>query len=453
MSVMRLVLALALAVVAAGCGAGTPRQDGGGDAPDVSGGRHGPVRLVDHSLEDDGGRFNALGASMFWAPWGYKLDRSRLESELQYLADRGFHYIRALGVVGDPVNPDSWDGREIDEAWPDYDAVIAGLTDLAYDRYGLRVQWTLIGDGQVAVPTEPERYALADRFLAMAASRRDKIILFEIANEYYQNGFDGADGLAQLRALARYMSERTDILVAASAPTSADCGAVQEVYGGDVADIATIHFSRTTDQADGVWRPSRMPWDFAACTGVPVGANNEPIGPGSSVTSIDEVPPLAAAPLVTWVSGLPMHVFHSSAGVRGFEAFADMIGIDAQHHLMALAPGDLASWPRTECGDAESPFRCYARDGTTWVADAMWPELGNPTGGAVRVYTATSGDAFFTVAIGVRAELQLEALRALQVDVVDPITNQVIGSHTLVAGEIVLVGDGREVVVVRGTSR
>ena len=414
--------------------------------------RAGPVRLADHSLEDDAGRFNALGATMFWAPWGYKFDRPRLEAELAFLRDHGFHYLRALGAVGDPAGPDFWDGREIDVAWPDYDEVIAGLTDLAWDGYGMRVEWTFIGVGGAQVPSDEERRALADRFIAMAASRREKIIHFEIANESYQNGFDGPDGVARLRDLSQYLRDRTDVLVAASAPWGTDCASIEAVYGGDVADLATIHFDRTNNTVEGNWRPMRQPWEYEDCTApLPVASNNEPIGPGSSVSSVTEVPPLVAAPLVTWISGLPLHVFHSRAGVRGDVGFAEMLGADAQGQLMRLLPGDVASWSRRDCTDGEAPFRCYARDGDAWIADAIWPDVGNPTGGAVRVYSATteSGE-FSTVAIGIRGELQLEARRALTVDIIDPQSGEMLRSETHAVGAMFVIGDGREVLLLRG---
>ncbi len=413
--------------------------------------RGGPVRLSDHSLEDDHGRFNALGATMMWAAWAYRNDRFRLETQLAYLRDHGFHFIRALGIVGNPAGPDYWDGREIELGWSDYDDVIAGPTDLAYDQYGLRVEWTLIGDGQYQVPTDGQVRDLIDRFIAMSAPRREKIIHFELANEYYQNGFGGDDGIARLRDLTGYLRDRTDILVAASAPYSSDCETINEVYSGGVADLATIHFDRTNNTNEGNWRPIRQPWEYEACDGaLPVGSNNEPIGPGSSVTTVTQLPPLVAAPLVTWLSSIPLHVFHSRAGVRGDEGFETMLGANAQRHLMALVPGGVASWTRRDCRDPDAPFRCYARDGGAWVADAMWPELGNATGGATAVYTAVSGNDYFTVAIGVRAELQLEARRALTVQVIDPTTGDTIATHAPGAGAMFMVGDGREVLILRG---
>ena len=90
--------------------------------------RSGPIRVSGRAVADGNGEFAALGATMFWAAWAYKHDRPRLDEHLKLLADHGFDYIRALGVVGrQPV----WAGREIDWRWPDYDQVIAGVTDHA----------------------------------------------------------------------------------------------------------------------------------------------------------------------------------------------------------------------------------------------------------------------------------------------------------------------------------
>jgi hypothetical protein len=180
--------------------------------------RSGLVRLSGNSLEDDQGKFNALGTTVMWAGWAYDNDRLKLERTLDFLSQNGFDFIRVLGVVGDPGGLDFWDGREIRWTDPGYRQMIAGLTDLAFDRYGLRVEWTLIGDGQVAIPSASDRTTLCDWFLHMSRGREEKIILFEIANEAWQNGFPGDSGNDELRALSRYMKDRTDILVAASAP-------------------------------------------------------------------------------------------------------------------------------------------------------------------------------------------------------------------------------------------
>lgn len=427
-------------------------------SPDASVGpprRTGPVTIDDHSLSDDGGRFEALGASLFWAAWAYRNDRPRLERNLAFLSEHGFQFIRVLGVVGDYDGPDYWDGREVDWRWPDYDDVIAGLTDLAYDTYGLRIEWTLIGDGQINIPNEADRYALLDRFVRMAETRREKILFFEVANEAWQNGFAGDEGVAQLRALTRYLRARTEVLVAASAPEGHECADADRIYGGDVADLATLHFERRTDLVDGAWRPVRQPWDYDNCAGpLPIGVNNEPIGPGASVTSEDDPSRLVAAALVTWVAKLPIHVFHSSAGVRGLEDVSAMSGADAFVHLGGLVPPGLSSFARKNFYWADSPFLVHVEDPDgTLRADEVWPDSPDATSGVVRAYSGVEGDRFFTVAFGIRGDAVFAARRAMDVDVIDPLTAETLETRSLAAGEMFRVGAGRTVLVLGGTFR
>lgn len=401
-----------------------------------TGRRAGRVRLSGRVLRDDTGELNALGASLFWAAWAWRNDRPRLERNLAYLASHGFDYFRALGVVGDPARADYWDGREIEWRWPDYADVIAGVTDLAWDRYGLRVEWTLIGDGQVSVPAEADRYRLVDTFLAMSRGREHKVMHFEIANESWQNGFSGSGGLTQLRALAAYMNARTDILVAASAPPGDGCGELASVYDGGVADIATVHFDRDISQVDGPWRPVRRPWGVNECADLPVASNNEPIGPGSSVNTENDPARLVAGAVATWVSGVPMYVFHSRAGVRGDVDVSEMPGADAFVRLRSLVPADIVGWTRRNSGASEAPFQIFAHDARgEVVADAAWPDLPGATGGVVRAYGAVRGGEFFVFPMGVRGRAVMAPRRAVEFDVIDPLTGMVVRHASLGAGE------------------
>ena len=407
------------------------------------------MRLDGRSLADDGGKFNALGASLFYGAWGYKNDRPRLERNLVTLSRNGFDYVRVLGVVGDPNAPDSWDGRESDWRDPDYGGTIAGLTDLAYDKYGLRVEWTLIGDGQKNIPARADRLRLVDSFLAMARGRKHKIIHFEIANEAWQNGFASPEGETQLRELTKYMNDRTDVLVAASA--AADAEQAKRLYAGGVADVATVHFDREASKADGHWRPVRQPWEHQF-SGLPVGSSNEPIGPGSSVAAENDPVKLVAAALVAYVSGLPMYVYHSKAGIRGHEELAelaDMPGVGSFVHLKKVVPPDLASWTPKNAHWPDSPFRVFARDEAgKLVPDRMWPDLKGGTG-AVRVYGAVQGSAFFVVPFGVKRGVVMEPRRACAFEVIDPMTGAVLALKKLAAGQRFEL-TGREIFVLHG---
>lgn len=413
------------------------------------GARGGVVRLEGRSLVDDGGPFNALGATMMWAAWGYKFDRARLEQNLQFLSDHGYHYIRALGVVGDYEQEDYWEGREIDWRWPDYAEVIAGLTDLAYDKYGLRVEWTLIGDGQINIPDEADRYALVDTFVAMAAARPHKIMHFELANEAWQNGFAGDAGRAQLRALTAYMRDESDNLVAASAPEGHECETIQAIYAGEIADLATIHFDRDISKVEGPWRPVRQPWELQFCAGVPVGSNNEPIGPGASVAEENDPLRLVAGAITTHVSGLPLYVFHSRAGIRGDQNLWEMPGADAFVHLRALVPGDLASWDLKNAHWPDSPFVVYAGEGGQLYPDTMWVDLAAPDSGVVRAYGATRDQQFVVFPIGVLNDVTLAARRAMTFEVLEPLTGAVLHAQQLAAGEQFVLSGG-EALLIRG---
>ena len=75
----------------------------------------------------------------------------------------------------------------------------------------------------------------------MARGREHKIFAFEIANEAWQNGFAGPEGLAELRRLGQRLNEKTPVLVALSSPAR---GAACATYAGSGADAMTLHYER-----------------------------------------------------------------------------------------------------------------------------------------------------------------------------------------------------------------
>ena len=58
-----------------------------------------------------------------------------------------------------PVAFTTRDGRRV-EAWPDYRERLGELIDLAYDRYGLRIQITIFADAQL-MPEKDARVVTA----------------------------------------------------------------------------------------------------------------------------------------------------------------------------------------------------------------------------------------------------------------------------------------------------
>ncbi|HEY3391292.1 MAG TPA: hypothetical protein VGK58_01200 [Lacipirellulaceae bacterium] len=405
---------------------------GGADVDRQGTPRSGRVRLDGYSLVDDSGPFLGLGASYFTALWRAKHDRARLESDLEFLSRRGFNYYRMLSTVGHNA---AWDGLEIApvpftsrdgkrvEAWPDYWQQLRELVDLAYDRYALRTQITIFADAQL-MPEPDARVEHMRKLLAdVVPGREHKIILIEVANEAWQNGFPGDEGVSQLREFAKYLSERTEIPVAITSnhdwPELGSFKGFEQIYAGGVADIATWHFSRDRRTDDG-WAPVYDCWHLGKRPGFPPVSSNEPIGPGSSVNTEQEPIRLVMAAAFAYSAKLPMYVFHSGAGVFGRTRFEDMPGIDRFAPLLRLLPPDLPSWERNDGKEARAPFTVFAGG----EANRYWPEFESARDGCVRNTGSRKANKFLCVPIGIRAGLQIEARHPLKFTAYDPLTGE-----------------------------
>jgi hypothetical protein len=403
----------------------------------------GLVRGEGRAVADAAGPFNALGATLFWGAWGYKADRARLERNLKVLSAAGVDYVRVLGSVGGA----SWQDRQADPGWTDYDAIVAGMTDLAYDRYGLRVQWTIFG-GAPFTPSGPSREALVDRFASLARGREHKIFAFEIANEAWQNGFAGPEGLEELRRLGKRLNEQTTVLVALSSPRN---GAACATYADSGADAMTLHYERGFG-AEGPLRPLARPWSFpdAYDRGCP-GAlprlvfNNEPIGPESSVRQDDSPSRIAAGYVMTFLAGNAAYVMHAGPGIRGggaadtssklrrhahfdelpsFKAIAAALGAAKQY-----LPRGLANWTRHEPDAATAPIR-----------------------GFKGLYSATSGSRFVVLAVGVAKPVAVRAHVNAAIDIKAAATGAIIKTLKVAKGDTIELGGHEELVIIgRGT--
>ena len=403
----------------------------------------GQVRAEGRAVADAAGPFNALGATLFWGAWAYKFDRARLERNLEALRAAGVDYVRVLGSVGGA----SWEDRTTDPRWPDYDAIIAGMTDLAYDRYGLRVQWTLFG-GAPFTPAGAARQALVDRFASLAKGREQKLFAFEIANESWQNGFGGAEGLAELRQLGTRLNGKTSVLVALSSPRAR---MACETYAGSGADAMTLHYERGFGR-EGPLQPLRRPWSFPAayeraCRGqLPaIVFNNEPIGPESSVRKDDSPSRIVAGFVMTFLAGNASYVLHSGPGIRGggaadiapglgrhahfdelpsFKAIATALG-EAKKYL----PPGLANWTRHEPNAPTAPL--YGFEG---------------------LYSASKGSEFVALAIGIAQPASVRARVNAAVEIRDPATGKVVKQLKVSAGDSIELRGYEELVIIgRGT--
>ena len=412
-------------------------------ARQAEGAKAGQVRADGRAVADAAGPFNALGATLFWGAWAYKFDRARLERNLESLRAADIDYVRVLGSVGGA----SWKDRQTDPRWPDYDAIIAGMTDLAYDRYGLRVQWTLFG-GAPFTPSGASREALVDRFASLARGREHKIFAFEIANEAWQNGFAGPEGLAELRRLGQRLNEKTTVLVALSSPAT---GAACATYAASGADAMTLHYARGFGR-EGPLQPLRRPWSFPgaydrACKGQlpPIVLNNEPIGPESSVRQDDSPSRIAAGYVMTFLAGNAGYVLHSGPGIRGGGA-ADVssrlrrhahfdelpsfkpIAVALRAAKQYLPPG-LANWTR------------HAPDATT-----------APLQGFDGLYTAASGGNFVALAAGIKQPVIVRAHIKAAIEIRELATGKVVKSLKVSPGDSIELGGYEELLIIaRGT--
>lgn len=428
-------------------------------AAQPDGPRTGCVRIVSHSLTDDNGPFLGLGVSYFTALWRCKHDRERLESDLAFLARQGFNYYRMLSMVGyfpawagresAPVAFTGREGRRVD-AWPDYWEQLGRLIDLAYDRYELRAQITVFADAQL-MPQKEARIEHMRKLLAeVLAGREHKIILLEVANEAWQNGFPGADGVADLREFARYLGDRTEIPVAISSNHdghgTGEATAFDRVYANSAADIATWHFSRDR-RTDAGWKPVYDCWEFADRTGFPPVSSNEPIGPGSSVNTEAEPIRLAMAAAFAYTAKLPMYVFHCEAGVFGKTRFQDTPAIDRFGPILRLLPPDLPNWQRNDGKDTNALFTVFA-GGTP---NRYWPEVASARDGCVRNTGSRKADRFVCVPIGIRpGGLELQARQALDFVAYDPLTGKTEKSATVQPGEKLTLPPGPGALLILG---
>ena len=179
------------------------------------------------------------------------------------------------------------------------------------------------------MPDQKTRQAHVDGILANVAGREQQVLHLEVANEAWQNGFPGAAGIADLRRFAQYLADRTELLVAITSNDDTSDQGIISLYRGSAADLATVHFSRDTRTLEGGWLPVRDSYRTGQLPGVPPVSSNEPIGPGSSVGSESDPIKLCSAAVFAYLANLPSYVYHSRAGVFGYERCCPPAGAES----------------------------------------------------------------------------------------------------------------------------
>lgn len=407
------------------------------------------VRLDGRVLVDGKGPFLGLGATYMCALHDVKFDRERLLRELTFLEQHGFNFVRVLSMVG---HHSFWDGKEIAPvpfvnrdgktvaAWPDYDDRLAELIDTVYSA-GLRTELTVFADAQL-MPDVSVRMAHLDRVLQIVNERADKVLMLEVANEAWQNGFPDEAGERELRAMGAYLKARTSILVALSSPSDTSLAGLHRLYDGSKADVATVHFSRDTRTDEGPWLPVRDCWRVGYALGVPV-SSNEPIGPGASVASDDEPSRLVGAAMFAYIAGLPMYVLHATAGIRGDRSYRETPGAASFAALHKLLPQDLPNWSRCDASADSFPVKVLTQR-------TVEGRLLNAQG--CRYFPgALKGRQFVAALVGVPDDgIEATFMRPAQLTACDALTGQQLRKCDGRAGDTFPIEMGHSLIILQG---
>ena len=417
------------------------------------------VRVQGKSLADNDGPVLGLGATYMPAMWMCKNDRTNYRSDLSFLSQKGFNYIRVLSEVPGACPSCYWYNRSINpvgytcqhgvaaSAWPDYDHQFRDTIDIAYDECGIRTEVTIFGGAGESMPSKSTRQAHLDKILSLIAGREHKIVQIEVANEAWQTGFPDPQGSADLREFGQYLAARTEVPISLTSPWDTTVAGLLGLYAGSAADIATCHFSRDLGTSEGDWLPVRDCWEEGDVAGLMPVSSNEPIGPGSSVNTEDHPIRLASAACFAWTANLPMYVFHSRAGVRRDQTFQSMAGINEMVYLRQILPPDLASWVRNDGKESSAPFSVYCNG----QENKYWTDVPGATSGCHRNIGGIKGGEFVCYPQGILSGgVELKARRPMTFKYYDPLTGAQVGELTKNAGDRFTLTQGSGAYIIKG---
>jgi hypothetical protein len=403
---------------------------------------YGRLKLVGAVTLHDKGREFQIGASFFAALWALKNDKDRLVKNLEFLSKNNINYIRALGCVG----PISWTDRTIDPSWSDYDELVGNLTDLT-GSYGMRVQWTIIGD-EGLVNSQSARRDLVNRFVQISKGREDKIAFWEVINEYYLKSLSKSE----IRELAKILKRETGILTSLSSYNIVEN---DDLYKDSDADLLSIHLDRNTSGLGNEWRPVRQAWEVQFIEHSPrAWISNEPIGPQSSIASETDPLRIAMSAALVQLCGGAAYTLHTGAGIR-FGGIEDKrIGraenfwevpniqaiLDGLNSVKSLLHPDLANWRRH---NSNSRFPDYPFD-----TELLQPYLEDET--FLRAFVGSTNTDFIQLPIRVRGNVPFKAKRNMSLEIFDPLTAEKLDSKVLNVGETFILPGSSLAYVIKG---
>jgi len=396
-----------------------------GAGPAIAPSRTGVVRLDGRTFADDGGAYLAVGTSLFWALWGYRHDRQRLERHLDYLSKHGVDYIRVFGVIGP-----RWADRAVDPRDGAWDQNLAGLLDLAYTTHGLRVELTIWQEID-ATPAPADRIALVDRVARIVSARPHTVQYLEIANEGYATGW--TDKKQEAQDLATRLRAKTPSVVAVTSPATLERGEIVSWYGRSKANLLTPHLPREAVRNDRPWQYVQQTWHPWLASPL-AWTNDEGQGPQASVAADDDPLRLVMYAGLTWLCGGAGFVLHTGAGVGGGDQAgnargraanvwevanveATLAGIAAMRRLL---PPDLPNWTRHNSNEKFS--------GYPWETPPISQLIEKNQLAAA--FAATSADGrIVAIVLGASAPVPFAPRMPMDVDVYDPVTGNRLESH------------------------
>jgi|OpeIllAssembly_1097287.scaffolds.fasta_scaffold00023_3 hypothetical protein len=371
------------------------------------------------AFEDDAGSFLAVGLTRFSWLRDWKFDRDRVIREIEADAANGYDYARVLG----DVRGDYWNGRETDSTWSDHSELVAGLTRAAYVR-GIRILWTLCGDCRTD-PTRHQSYRLGyvRRMGQVLKEVSDGVLFVEMVNEF-RNGAVGPVSIEHIFEMAdEFRAQNNGFLVATGAVGDPGDGSSEGAtgfspdawgktqYPMERNGIGICHLDRDQSKSEREDRPWRQGWDVGLCGWR--WCDNEPIGPGSSVSTENRPEVLRSHKLVSFICRAAASCFHGEFGVRGDRGVVtpNVPGYTMTPRAKRFLPGNLPNgWMHN--ANERYPGRPFH------VSDDYIRSVSGK--GCVRVYTCEAPDGrFFTVPFGVISTVKLVARFPLHIKVWD----------------------------------
>ena len=345
----------------------------------------GLFRSYGFAFGDDNGPFPALSVTMFNAQTLYDQDMERLYKNLEFCRNNGVDIIRVLCYT-DWASP-----RGIQ-----FDPNLMRQTIELIWSFGMRTEVSIFGSTYFGDYEDAVR-----RLGETLAPLAEAIAFYEIGNEPF-NPNAAYLSVSDLQKLAAVLQPLVPNLIALGSPTDIQ----QEIEDFKPnADLATPHYDRKNDTEEGDWRPIRQPWegrlvDFPCC-------NNEPIGPGSSVESLQDVNLQRVAANCSWTAQNGIHCWHSKSGVGNDEdtPLGTEPGLPGLAIARKILPLDIANWYPENWHWEGNPF--VTEEGSV-------TDNGMDSRGTIRTITCMNGPNFVCHPFGIPIGATLRAKKNME---------------------------------------